>query len=248
MTAPIMVATAAGSGAPAHTRIGMANKPIPNPTALCSAAPSNRAAAGAIRASITTGTCRVRSNPASVRSLHDEVAASGAAPVAVDAVAVVALLRLLHDPVATIRAEHAAHVTLAVAAVVDAVVALLTRRDDAVATHRDAVAARGVEALEGQAEGGAGHHAFGVEERDPVHLLILEPEGGGAVGVDGHAAVERSVQAAKVDRQATVHEHPDVVVTREVEGRGRPGVVLEVVVHLGGEVEVVRHRARHDDR
>ena len=190
---------------------------------------------------------RLRRRPPSA-STRPAARATAAGAVGAAAGAVVAVFLGLNDVVTAERAELAAHVALAVAAVVDAVVALLAEAQDAVAANRRAVTRRGFEARQRQAERRAVLLALGLEHHDLVHVARREAEAGRRRGVDGDRAIHRHVDAAEVHREVAVDEHPNVVVTREVEARVGTRLVAEPVLHFAREVEVVLRRAGENAR
>ncbi len=76
--------------------------------------------------------------------------------------------------------------------------------------------------------------ALGLEHDDFVHLAVGQPQRSYI-----NRFLHRRVNAADVQRQLAVDEHPDVVVAHELQHLRRRAVVFEPEAHLCGEVEVV---------
>ena len=78
--------------------------------------------------------------------------------------------------------------------------------------------------------------ALGIKQVKRVATSFLQPE-----GVKVHGSLHRPVDPADVDRELVVDEHPDIIIPSKRELF--TAVVLDIEVHLHGEVIIVARRA-----
>src|SRR5690606_24007531 len=173
---------------------------------------------------------------------------------------IVASFLFLLDAVSTTRPKSAIGRALVVAAqVARSVVTVLTRTNFAISAIGHALAHPGVEAREGQAIGRTGHLALRLEDlhfgdgtglqtkvggagasRCVLVSCAVEPvqEIDGAVSIECEGTFHRDMQSAQVDRESSVDENPQIIVSDKGQRCRHPGAVLKPVGDFRGKVEV----------